>query len=63
MPVFPQLKSRGPIVTREKGNYYRVGNIEFEFHLVSALKRKADAVTGRNTVANGLTVTVFRHRY
>ena len=57
VPVLPQLKSRGPIVIREKGKYYRVGEREFEVHLVSALKRKADAVTGRNTVARGLTVT------
>ena len=57
VPVLPQLKSRGPIVIKEKEKYYMVGEREFEVHLLSVLKRKADAVTGRNTVARGLTVT------
>jgi CRISPR-associated endoribonuclease Cas6 len=56
VPSLPELKGRGPIVIREKGKYYRVGDREFELHLSSALKRKADAVTGRNTVVRGLTI-------
>ncbi|MDA8055870.1 MAG: hypothetical protein M0Z77_09550, partial [Thermoplasmatales archaeon] len=52
-----EIKPLQHIAIMVKGKYYSVGEREFEVHLLSALKRKADAVTGRNTVARGLTVT------
>ncbi|MEM0134227.1 MAG: CRISPR-associated endoribonuclease Cas6 [Thermoplasmatales archaeon] len=64
LPATPELKCRGPIVIREKGNYFRVGDQGFESHLIASLKRKADAVTHRDTVIRGLKITSgHRKRY
>lgn len=57
MPVLPQLKSKGPIVIRDKEKYLRVGDQGFESQLANALKRKADAITGRDTLVRGVTIT------
>lgn len=59
--VLPELKSRGPIVVRENNRYFRVGDVGFEGCLISALKRKADIITGKNTVVRGLKI-VTEHR-
>jgi len=57
VPILPELHCRGPVVIRESGKYFRVGDPEFESKLSSALKRKADAITGNNTTVRGLTIT------
>ncbi|MEM0136360.1 MAG: CRISPR-associated endoribonuclease Cas6, partial [Thermoplasmatales archaeon] len=63
-PVTPELRCRGPIVIREKGKYFRVGDDGFESRLIAALKRKSDAVTGRDTIVRGLKITsAHKKRY
>ncbi len=64
IPTLPELKCRGPIVIRENGKYFRVGDEGFESHLISALKRKADAITGKDTNVRGIKITsAHRKRY
>ncbi|MEM3191850.1 MAG: CRISPR-associated endoribonuclease Cas6 [Candidatus Parvarchaeota archaeon] len=62
LPLIPQLKCRGPVVIREKGKYFRVGDENFESHLISALKRKADAVVGKDTVVRGVKIINSRRK-
>ena len=62
VPAIPELKSRGPIVVKDKEGYHVVGTPDYEKYLMDAMKRKADAVTGRETVVRGVRIVRGRRK-
>ena len=62
VPTIPELKSRGPIVIKDKEGYHVVGTPDYEKYLMGAMKRKADAVTGRETIVRGVSIVRGRRK-